>query len=73
MAPEPFVIPPSFMTNDQYLEAVLVRHELKPTLLSVLAVRGIVQGLQKWANVYPNAHGARVASQTNTDEPAPKS
>jgi hypothetical protein len=40
--------------GDQYIEGALARHELKPGLLSALAVSTVVTGLRKWANVYLN-------------------
>lgn len=63
------------MTNDQYIESVLARHELKPGLFSYLATSTIIPELNKWAGnnvnriVYTGsmAKGTAVSGTTDID------
>src|SRR5688572_5525583 len=63
------------MTNDEYIEAVRARHELKPGLFAYFAKGIIVPELQKWANVYLNrivytgsmAKGTGISGTTDLD------
>ena len=63
------------MTNDEYIGAVLARHELKPSLFAGMAKGVIGPGLERWANGNVNrivctgslAKGTGVAGTTDLD------
>ena len=63
------------MTGKEYLERLLGRYEIKPTLLTALAKGAVVQELEKWANGHQNrivyagstAKGTGVAGTTDVD------
>jgi hypothetical protein len=63
------------MTNDEYIESVLARHELKPGFFAYFAKGIIIPELEKWANgninriVYTGsmAKGTGVAGTTDLD------
>lgn len=63
------------MTGDEYIDMVLARHELKPSLLAALAKSTIVPSLEEWANGNQNrivytgslAKGTGVSGTTDLD------
>jgi hypothetical protein len=63
------------VTGDQYIEAVLARHELKPTLFSGLATSAVVPKLRDWAGPWLNeisyvgsiAKGTGISGTTDID------